>query len=275
MLDDLHRISYCDCKPIKLLLLIFTLLSFHSRNMSTLSTCEQTKLIVFDSYGTLIDVNDLQNTARNFVNSIDATVLVNLWRTKQLDYTWLRSLMKSPIVDTYVDFWGVTQDALKFSLKKLEISLTQPEQDKLMNGWLNLSIFPDVKDSLTQMKQKYQLAVLSNGTPKMLRDVFKHNRLEDLIHPDNEISVDEVKVFKPHPTVYGLAEKKLHVSKSQILFVSGNSWDVSGAKSYGLRSVWINRNNESEANLGISADLEFTNLNELSTYLNQRFSSSN
>lgn len=186
-----------------------------------------------------------------------------------MEYTWLRSLMKSPMRDSYKDFWGVTQDALKFSLDKLEISLGQSAQDELMNAWLKLSTFPDVRESLTKMKQKYQLAVLSNGTPRMLRDVLKHNELNDLINPANEISVDEVRMFKPHPTVYGLAEKKLQVSKSKVLFVSGNSWDVVGAKSYGFRSVWINRKNESEANLGISADIEFSNLNQLAEYLSQ------
>lgn len=175
--------------------------------------------------------------------------------------------MKSPATDTYKDFWEVTLDALEFSLAKLEIELTQSQQDELMNGWLRLSVFPDVKQSLTELKQKYRLAVLSNGSPRMLREMFKYNGLGDLIDPANEISVDEVRVFKPHPSVYGLAEKKLRVSKSEILFVSGNSWDVIGAKSYGFRSVWINRNNEPEHNLGMSADSVHSDLNQFAGLL--------
>lgn len=177
--------------------------------------------------------------------------------------------MKSPIRDSYKDFWDVTRDALQFSLQKFETLVEQSQEDELMNGWLKLSVFPDVKESLTELKQKYQLAVLSNGTPRMLREVFKHNGLEDLINPAHEISVDEVKVFKPHPAVYGLVEKKLGVSKSKILFVSGNSWDVNGAKSYGFRSVWINRKHEPEDKLGLSADLVFSDLKQLTKYLSQ------
>lgn len=177
--------------------------------------------------------------------------------------------MKSPVRDSYKDFWEVTRDALRFSLSKLEISLKQSEEDELMNGWLKLSVFPDVKESLANMKQNHQLAVLSNGTPRMLREVFKHNGLDDLLNPTNEISVDEVRIFKPHSSVYGLVEKKLRVPKSKILFVSGNSWDVIGAKSYGFRSVWINRNNVPEDNLDVSADFVFPNLNQLAAHLSQ------
>lgn len=175
--------------------------------------------------------------------------------------------MKSAATDTYQNFWNVTQDALKFSLAKLNISLSHSQQDDLMNGWLKLSIFPDVIESLTNLKTKYELAVLSNGTPTMLREVFKYNGLNGLIDPTNEISVDEVRIFKPHSTVYGLAEKKLRVSKSEVLFVSGNSWDIIGAKSYGFRSVWINRNDEPEDNLGVSADMVFSDLNQLAKHL--------
>lgn len=177
--------------------------------------------------------------------------------------------MKSPVTDTYEDFWEVTQNALKFSLAKLEISLTQSQQDELMNGWLKLKMFPDVKESLTKLKQKYQLAMLSNGSPRMLRAVSKHTGLDDLIHSTNEISVDEVRVFKPHPSVYGLAEKKLRVSKSEILFVSGNGWDAIGAKAYGFPSVWLNRNNAPADNLGVSADMEISDLNQLEGRLGQ------
>lgn len=171
------------------------------------------------------------------------------------------------MTDSYQDFWAVTQDALKFSLAKLNVSLTQSQQDDLMNGWLGLGLFPDVKESLTALKEKYKLAILSNGTPRMLREVSKANELDDLINAANEISVDEVKLFKPHPSVYALAESKLRVSKSEILFVSGNSWDVIGAKSYGFKSVWINRNNEPEDKLGVMADQQFSDLIQLSKYV--------
>lgn len=228
------------------------------------------KVIVFDSYGTLVDVNDLLDNTRNVINSKSSTIptaLINLWRSKQLDYTWLRSLMKSPVTDSYKDFWEVTKDALIFAAAKLEISLTQSQKNELMNGWLQLNTFPDVKESLSKLKQKFQLAILSNGSPRMLRQVSEHNGLNVLIDPANEISVDEVRMYKPHPTVYGLVEKKLRVSKSEILFVSGNSWDIIGAKSYGFRTVWINRKNEPADSLGISADIEISDLNQLEAHL--------
>ncbi len=175
--------------------------------------------------------------------------------------------MKCSTTDTYKDFWAVTEDALKYSLAKLDISLTESQQNVLMNAWLQLGIFPDVKECLTNLKQKYQLAVLSNGTPKMLSEVFKANGLDDLIDAANSISVDEVRVYKPNASVYGLVEKKLRVSKSDILFVSGNSWDVAGAKTYGLASVWINRNCDPEHKLGAYADMKFSDLHGLASGL--------
>ncbi|XP_037030134.1 2-haloalkanoic acid dehalogenase-like isoform X2 [Bradysia coprophila] len=242
-------------------------------NIRLLHLCSQYKVILFDSYGTLIDVDDLLENTQNVISSTDLklpTELINLWRAKQLDYTWLRSLMKNPMADSYQDFWVVTRDALKFSLAKLNISSTQSQLDNLMNGWLHLRLFPDVKESLTVLKKNYQLAILSNGTPHMLREVSKSNGLGDFISPANEISVDDVKVFKPHPSVYALAESKLRVSKSEILFVSGNSWDVIGAKTYGFESIWINRKNVPEDQLNTMADMQFPDLIQLT----KRFGSS-
>lgn len=176
--------------------------------------------------------------------------------------------MKSPEKDTYDDFWTISRDALEYSLEKLNVSVSQRQQDDLMNGWLKLRTFPDVKESLAKLKQKYKLAVISNGEPRMLREVFKSNEMDDLVDPANEFSVDEVRVFKPHPAVYDLAKRKLGVLKSEILFVSGLGWDVIGAKEYGYQSVWLNRNGEPKPRLGASADLEFSNLNQLVQHLN-------
>ncbi|KAJ6644579.1 (S)-2-haloacid dehalogenase [Pseudolycoriella hygida] len=246
--------------------LYFIMLSSTPKNVLCSAKCPQYKVILFDSYGTLIDVNSLIGTIRKVLNSTDpiqSQVLLDSWRTKQLDFTWLRSLMKSSAKDSYADFWTVTKDALKYSAEKFNISMTQSQQDELMNAWLRLQLFPDVKDSLAKLKTKYKLAVLSNGSPRMLREVFKSNGLDDLIDPTNEFSVDTVRLYKPHPYVYSLAERKLHVSKSRILFVSGNSWDAIGAKAYGFQSVWLNRIGEPYPDLGISTDFEISNLHQL------------
>lgn len=163
------------------------------------------------------------------------TALATLWRSKQLQYTVLRSMM-----NRYKDFWQVTQDGLVYAAHSLELDLDADKRTRLMDAYMTLAAFPDVKPGLQQLKAMgLRLAVLSNGAPKMLQSATRSAGIADLL--DAVISVDEVKVFKPSPRVYELAAMHLKTPKSSIGFVSSNNWDVSGAGSAGLTTFWIQR----------------------------------
>jgi 2-haloacid dehalogenase len=163
------------------------------------------------------------------------TALATLWRTKQLQYTLLSSMM-----DRYKDFWQITQDALVYATHALRLHLDPGKRMRLMDAYTTLAAFPDVKPGLQQLKSMgLRLAVLSNGEPRMLQSAARSAGIADLL--DAVISVDEVKVFKPNPRVYELAELHLKTPKSDIGFVSSNNWDVNGAGSAGLTTFWIQR----------------------------------
>jgi 2-haloacid dehalogenase len=163
------------------------------------------------------------------------TALATLWRSKQLQYTLLRSMM-----NRYEDFWQVTQDGLVHTARALKLDLTPDKRTRLMDAYMTLAAFPDVKPGLQQLKAMgLRLAVLSNGEPKMLESAVRSAGIADLL--DAVISVDEVRVFKPSPRVYDLAATRLNIPKSSIGFVSSNSWDVNGAGAAGLTTFWIQR----------------------------------
>ena len=163
------------------------------------------------------------------------TALATLWRSKQLQYTLLRSMM-----NRYQDFWQVTQDALVYSAHALGLYLDVDKRRRLMDAYSTLAAFPDVKPGLEQLKAMgLRLAVLSNGEPKMLQSAARSAGIADLL--DEVISVDEVKVFKPSPRVYELAATRLNTAKSSIGFVTSNNWDAQGAGSAGLTAFWIQR----------------------------------
>lgn len=191
------------------------------------------KACVFDAYGTLFDVHSAVGRLRSDVGP-KADELSMLWRTKQLEYTWLRALMGK-----HVDFWQVTGDALDYALAGTG---TDPAvvRDRLMDAYLTLDAYPEVPAVLARLKAAgIKLAILSNGEPKMLDAAVKGAGIDGLL--DHVLSVESVGVYKPHTSVYQLAVDRLAVPASAVAFQSSNAWDVHGASSFGLRPVWINR----------------------------------
>jgi 2-haloacid dehalogenase len=217
------------------------------------------RALVFDAYGTLFDVHSISTACESLFPG-KGTDLSRLWRTKQLEYTWLRSLM-----GRYLEFEAITRDALGTACRTFGLELTQSDATWLMEGYRQLRPFPDVRDALAALHGR-KLAILSNGSPVMLNALIGHAGLSQSF--DAVISVDELKTFKPHPSVYGLATKHLGVSANEVGFVSSNFWDVSGASSYGFRAFWINRNNSQPDELGFEPVAVVQRLDELPPYLN-------
>jgi 2-haloacid dehalogenase len=191
------------------------------------------KACVFDAYGTLFDASAATARTRNELGD-RADALATLWRSKQLEYSWLRSLRGD-----YVDFWHVTGQSLDYALGVL--GLRDPAmRSRLMELYFVLDAFPDVRDALMEIKRAgLKTAILSNGSPSMLTAAAHRTCLEDLL--DAVISVDAVRIYKPHPTVYQLAVDRLKLPAERICFVSANYWDASGAALFGFRVIWINR----------------------------------
>jgi 2-haloacid dehalogenase len=217
------------------------------------------RALVFDAYGTLFDVHSISSACESLFPGRGAD-LSRLWRTKQLEYTWLRSLM-----GRYMEFEAITRDALGIACRTLGLELALPHAILLMEGYRRLQPFPEVKNALASLHGR-KLAILSNGSPAMLNAVVEHAGMSELL--DAVISVDELKMFKPHPSVYGLATKYLGVNASEIGFVSSNFWDVSGAASFGFRTFWINRNDSQPDALGFQPAAVVQRLDELPPYLN-------
>ena len=192
------------------------------------------KAIIFDAYGTLFDVNSAAEKCKDKIGD-KWEEFANYWRTTQLEYTWLRSLM-----DKHKDFWQVTEDSLDKSMKVFNIDSLM--RDELLNLYKILSTFPEVKEVLNNLKEKnYKLAILSNGTPALLNKLVKSNNLESIF--DDIFSVEEVGIYKPDSKVYDIPIKKYQIQKDEVVFLSANTWDVSGGGNYGYNSVWVNRNN--------------------------------
>ena len=202
---------------------------------------------VFDAYGTLLDFNSAVMRCADEIGD-DATKLSDIWRQKQLQYTWLRSLM-----GTHADFWQVTGEALDFSLAALEID-KPPLREKLMALYRELDAFEEVPETLARLKLGgMKTAILSNGAPEMLDAAVRANGLEDLL--DDVQSVEDVGVFKPDPRVYQLSVDRLGVAKENICFMSSNGWDAAGAAAFGFKVVWINRYNQPVEHLPARPDL--------------------
>jgi 2-haloacid dehalogenase len=210
---------------------------------------------VFDAYGTLFDVNSAARAAQDSLGA-QWQPLADLWRAKQLQYTWLRGLG-----GRHADFWQVTGDALDFALSTLQ--LEDPAlRARLMNLYLVLSAYPEVSDTLQRLKAGgMKLAVLSNGTPTMLATAVANAGINDLL--DATLSVEEVNVFKPHPAVYGLACERLNVAAARICFVSSNGWDAYSAKAFGFRTLWCNRFSQAPERIPETPDAEIATLAEL------------
>ena len=220
---------------------------------------ENIKACVFDAYGTLFDVHSAVGKYRERLGDI-ADQLSALWRTKQLEYTWLRSLMQK-----HTDFWQVTKEALDFAFGAFGLTDSVLQHD-LMEAYLHLECYPEVKDTLRILKQRgLQTAILSNGSPTMLDMAINNAGIKHLI--DQTLSIEEIGIYKPHPRVYQLAVERLTVGAKEISFQSANAWDVSGAASFGLRVVWINRFGQRPERLPFGADAELKSLSDLPALL--------
>ncbi|HET8576720.1 MAG TPA: haloacid dehalogenase type II [Methylomirabilota bacterium] len=211
------------------------------------------KAFVFDAYGTLFDVHSVVEAGRALTS--DPQALSNLWRQKQLEYTWLRSLM-----DRYEDFGAVTESALRFALRRLGISASEAQIKTLVDAYLNLACFPEVKTALRRLKG-LPLGILSNGSPPMLKAAVRSSALDGVF--EHVLSVDRVRIYKPSPLVYALGPRAFRLPADQMLFVSSNAWDVSGAKAFGYRTCWCNRLKAPMEALGVAADYEVERLDQI------------
>ena len=210
--------------------------------------------LVFDAYGTLFDVHSVIALCGETWPEKGQAVS-QLWRSKQLEYTWQRSLM-----GRYEDFSRVTEAGLRYACRALGLALDDAKVQRLMEAYLHLATIPEVKDALGALSGK-KLAILSNGSPAMLEPVVAHAGLSGVI--SSIISVDSIGIYKPSPRVYALAEKALGMSKESIGFVSSNCWDACGAKAYGFTTFWVNRAGAPVEELGIAPDFEIRSLAEL------------
>ena len=208
---------------------------------------------IFDAYGTLFDVHSVTEACREITH--DPAALSREWRQKQLEYTWLRALM-----GRYEDFWRVTEAALRFAVRRLDLRATEAHIERLMNAYLSLACFPEVNDALRRLAPS-PLAILSNGSPGMLNAAVRSSGLETFF--DHVLSVDAVRTYKPAPTVYALGTKALGLRADEILFVSGNAWDGAGAKAFGYRVCWCNRANAPMEELGVIPDMVVNRLDQI------------
>jgi len=212
------------------------------------------KAIIFDAYGTLFDVNSAAEKCKSKIGDKWES-FANYWRTTQLEYTWLRSLM-----NRHKDFWQITEDSLDKSMKTFKIDPSM--RNELLDLYKILSTFPEVTEVLKKLKEKnYKLAILSNGTPSLLNELVKSNNLDNIF---NDIfSIEEVKVYKPDSKVYDIPIKKYQIKKNEVAYLSANTWDVSAGGNYGFNPVWINRSNNIFDNLDYKPQNEIGNLKEL------------
>jgi len=212
------------------------------------------KAIIFDAYGTLFDVNSAAAKCKDKIGE-KWEGFANYWRTTQLEYTWLRSLMKK-----HKDFWQITEDSLDKSMKAFNIDSKM--KNELLNLYKVLSPFQEVSETLKLLKKKnFKLAILSNGTPSLLNELVKSNNLDNLF--DDIFSIEEVGIYKPHAKVYDLPVKKYEIKKNEVVFLSANTWDVSGGGNYGFNAIWVNRNNNIFDNLDYRPNNEIMNLSEI------------
>ena len=212
------------------------------------------KAIIFDAYGTLFDVNSAAEKCKDKIGHKWEN-FANYWRTTQLEYTWLRSLM-----NRHKHFWGVTEDSLDKSMKTFKIDNSM--RGELLNLYKTLSTFPEVKEVLNNLKEKnYKLAILSNGTPSLLNELVKSNNLNNIFA--DIFSIEEVEIYKPDSRVYDLPINKYQIQENEVAFLSANTWDVSGGGNYGYNAVWVNRNNNIFDNLDYQPKHQVKQLGEL------------
>lgn len=220
---------------------------------------EHIEVCVFDAYGTLFDVSSVARGAQDALGE-DWPALSELWRSKQLQYTWLRGL-----AGHHADFWQVTGEALDFALSSLGID--QPGlRGRLMDLYLSIAAYPEVSATLQRLKDAgRKTAILSNGSPAMLAAAVANARLDHLL--DAVLSVEAVGVFKPHPKVYGLAATHFAVAPENLCFLSSNGWDAFSAKAFGFQVLWCNRFGQAPERIPATPDGEIRTLAELPDWL--------
>jgi len=212
---------------------------------------------LFDAYGTLFDVHSVVLRAGTGLTG-DLQALSRLWRQKQLEFTWLRALM-----DRYQDFWHITEAALRTALAQLQMDASEAQIRQLLDAYLAPVAFPDAIIALDALCDD-PLAILSNGTPKMLEAAVRNNALESYF--SSVISADQVKTYKPSPKVYELGPQALDLPAEEILFVSSNAWDAAGAKAFGYSVCWCNRSGQAMDDLGFEPDLMVTSLDKIPSH---------
>jgi 2-haloacid dehalogenase len=188
--------------------------------------------VVFDAYGTLYDIQSVAAVTEEAFPGY-GEIITQIWRIKQLEYTWLRSLMRR-----YEDFSVITRESLAYTLKVLGLKHDDAAFERIMDKYLHLDLYPDAAATLAAMQGR-KLAILSNGSTEMLTTLVRNSRLDHVL--DATLSIDSRKIFKPSPDAYSLIESRLGVPPAQVLFVSSNPWDACGAKSFGLNVAWIER----------------------------------
>ena len=193
------------------------------------------KACIFDAYGTLFDVNAAcRELSKEVGDSWEQ--LASLWRLRQVEYTWLRNSM-----DQYIDFWQITSDALDYAMETLDIE-NIGLREELLNLYLKLEAYPEVKGLLTKLKQRgLKTAILSNGSMKMLNSAVDNANIRDVL--DVILSVEECEIYKPSSEVYDLVKIKMQIDKENVLFFSSNAWDMHAASNYGFKTIWVNRFN--------------------------------
>jgi len=216
------------------------------------------KAIIFDAYGTLFDVNSAAEKCKDKIGD-KWEGFANYWRTTQLEYTWLRSLM-----NRHKDFWQVTEDSLDKSMKAFNIDPLM--RDELLNLYKVLSPFKEVPEVLKTLKEKkFKLAILSNGTPTLLNELVKSNKLDNIF--DDLFSIEQVGIYKPDSKVYDMPIQKYRIKKNEVAFLSANTWDVSGGGNYGFNAIWVNRNKNIFDNLDYKPNSEIKDLSELISFI--------
>lgn len=212
------------------------------------------RAFLFDAYGTLFDVHSVVLRAGAGIPG-DLGALSQLWRQKQLEFTWLRALM-----DRYEDFSHITEAALRTALAQLSMEASESQVRRLLDAYLAPAVFPDAKVALEALRD-FPRAILSNGTPAMLEAAVRGNGLESFF--SSVISVDQVKTYKPSPRVYQLGPEFLHLPAEEILFVSSNAWDAAGAQAFGYRVCWCNRSARPIDQLGFAPDIVVSSLDQV------------
>lgn len=208
---------------------------------------------VFDVYGTLFDVHSVKEKADELFDG-KGTEISEIWRRKQLEYSFLRQLMGN-----YETFSNVTKDSLKYALKQLSIPFSNKEVESLMEQYTSLRAYEEVQNVLSTLKEKGKvLAVFSNGSRDMLEPLVEQAGMNEFFH--HIISVDDTKQYKPTPASYMGVLKAIGVKREEVLFMSSNGWDISGAKNFGFQTAWINRNHLPQEELGLAPDYTFHSL---------------